>query len=48
MKLAIIGTGHVGRTVGRRWVEVGHDVTFGVRSTNNSQAIPVHYQRPES
>lgn len=31
MKIGIIGYGNVGGTLGRRWAEIGHDVTFGVR-----------------
>jgi predicted dinucleotide-binding enzyme len=31
MKIAIIGAGSVGRALGRAWLCVGHDVTFGVR-----------------
>src|SRR5829696_10439755 len=31
MRIAIIGAGNVGGTLGRRWAELGHDVTFGVR-----------------
>ena len=31
MKIAILGTGGVGTTLGRRWKSVGHEVTFGSR-----------------
>lgn len=31
MRLGIIGAGHVGGTLGKRWAELGHTVTFGVR-----------------
>jgi predicted dinucleotide-binding enzyme len=31
MRIAIIGSGNVGGTLGRRFVEAGHDVVFGVR-----------------
>jgi 8-hydroxy-5-deazaflavin:NADPH oxidoreductase len=31
MKIAVIGTGSVGGTLGRRWAELGHSVRFGVR-----------------
>ena len=31
MRLAVIGTGSVGGTLGRRWAELGHSVRFGVR-----------------
>ncbi len=29
--ISVIGTGNVGRTLGRRWAELGHAVRFGVR-----------------
>jgi 8-hydroxy-5-deazaflavin:NADPH oxidoreductase len=31
MRVAVIGAGNVGGTLGRRWAAAGHDVTFGVR-----------------
>lgn len=31
MKIAVIGAGNVGGTLGRRWAALGHEVTFGVR-----------------
>lgn len=31
MKIAVIGAGNVGGTLGRRWAECGHEVVFGVR-----------------
>jgi 8-hydroxy-5-deazaflavin:NADPH oxidoreductase len=31
MKIAIIGTGHIGGTLGQRWQAAGHDVTYGSR-----------------
>lgn len=33
MRIAIIGAGRVGRTLGSRWSAVGHDVVYGVRDT---------------
>jgi predicted dinucleotide-binding enzyme len=32
MKIAVIGTGSVGGTIGRRLAELGHSVSFGVRN----------------
>src|SRR5207245_2412055 len=32
MKIAIIGAGNVGGTLGTRWAKNGHVVTFGVRN----------------
>jgi predicted dinucleotide-binding enzyme len=31
MKIAVIGTGHIGGTLGTRWREAGHDVVYGSR-----------------
>jgi predicted dinucleotide-binding enzyme len=38
MKIAVIGTGSVGGTLGRRWAELGHAVTFAVRDTGDADA----------
>lgn len=32
MRLAVIGAGHIGGTIGRAWLHAGHDVSFGVSS----------------
>lgn len=31
MKIAVLGTGNVGGTLGRRWAKAGHEVCFGSR-----------------
>lgn len=31
MKIAIIGTGNIGGTLGRRWLAAGHEVAYGSR-----------------
>jgi predicted dinucleotide-binding enzyme len=36
MRLAVIGTGSVGGTLGRRWAELGHSVRFGVRDPSDA------------
>src|SRR5215469_12151548 len=38
MKIAVIGTGSVGGTLGRRWAELGHSVRFGVRDVADAAA----------
>ncbi|HUK07113.1 MAG TPA: NADPH-dependent F420 reductase [Stellaceae bacterium] len=38
MKIAVIGTGSVGGTLGRRWAELGYAVCFGVRDTKDGAA----------
>lgn len=37
MKIAVIGAGSVGGTLGRRWAELGHTVCFGVRDVANAE-----------
>lgn len=37
MKIAIIGTGNVGGTLGSRWANNGHQVVFGTRSPNSEK-----------
>lgn len=39
MKIAILGTGAVGTTIGSRMIELGHQVMIGSRSTTNEKAI---------
>jgi 8-hydroxy-5-deazaflavin:NADPH oxidoreductase len=31
MRIAVIGTGHIGGTLGARWRAAGHDVVYGSR-----------------
>src|SRR5690242_4395027 len=38
MKIAVIGMGSVGGTLGRRWAELGHAVTFGVKNPADGKA----------
>ena len=38
MKIAVLGTGGVGRTIGAKLVELGHEVTMGSRSAGNEAA----------
>jgi predicted dinucleotide-binding enzyme len=35
MKIGILGSGNIGGTLGRKWVQASHDVVFGVRDTNS-------------
>lgn len=37
MKIAIIGAGNVGGTLGKGWSKAGHEVIFGVRDTSDSK-----------
>lgn len=33
--IAVIGAGHIGATLGRKWAAAGHEVTFGARDTKS-------------
>lgn len=39
MKIGIIGVGNIGTTLGRIWVEAGHEVVFGVRATRSPKVL---------
>jgi len=35
MKIAILGAGHIGGTLGNKWLAAGHEVIFGVRDSQS-------------
>jgi len=35
MRIAILGSGNIGGTLGKKWAAAGHDVAFGVRDARN-------------
>lgn len=37
-RVAVLGAGNIGGTLGRKWVAAGHDVTFGVRDPQDARA----------
>ena len=37
MKIAVLGTGNVGGTLGKRWAQIGHQVAFGSRDPNSDK-----------
>src|SRR5690242_5666210 len=39
MRIAVLGAGHIGSTVGRLWHAAGHDVTFAARDAAGPQAL---------
>jgi predicted dinucleotide-binding enzyme len=39
MKIAILGAGHIGSTLGRLWHAAGHDVTFAARHAAGPRAL---------
>ena len=38
-KIAILGTGNVGETIGSKLIELGHNVAMGSRTINNEKAL---------
>jgi len=38
MKIAILGAGNIGGTLGRKWAAAGHEVVFGVRDPGSAKA----------
>jgi 8-hydroxy-5-deazaflavin:NADPH oxidoreductase len=41
MKIAIIGTGNVGGTLGKAWAAKGHEVAFGARRPDDTKVKAV-------
>ena len=39
MKIAILGTGMAGSTIGSKLIESGHEVMMGSRDSNNPKAL---------
>jgi predicted dinucleotide-binding enzyme len=39
MKIAIIGAGNVGGTLGKRWAKIGHQIQFGVRNAAKLEVV---------
>jgi 8-hydroxy-5-deazaflavin:NADPH oxidoreductase len=39
MRIAVVGAGHIGSTVGRLWHAAGHEVTFAARDAEEPQAL---------
>lgn len=39
MHIAIIGSGNIGGTLGRRWAEAGHSIAFGARDPQSPKAL---------
>jgi len=38
LRIAVVGAGNIGGTLGRKWVAAGHEVAFGVRDTEDERA----------
>ncbi|MUL84809.1 dinucleotide-binding enzyme [Mycobacterium sp. CBMA247] len=41
MRIAVIGAGSVGRTLGKAWQQQGHDVTYGVPKPDDGKYAPL-------
>lgn len=39
MRIGIIGTGNMGRALGLRWAELGHEVLFGSRDASKAERV---------
>jgi 8-hydroxy-5-deazaflavin:NADPH oxidoreductase len=50
MRIAIIGAGSVGGTLGQRWLELGEDVTWGLRNPADPkyQSLPKERAKPSA
>lgn len=48
LHLAILGSGSVGGTLGRRWAEAGHCVHFGVRDPNKPEVAALLARSPKA
>ena len=46
MKIAVLGTGNVGDTIGSRLIELGHEVKMGSRTANNEKAMAFATKHP--
>ncbi len=42
MRIAVIGAGNIGGTIGPKWAEAGHDVVYGLRDpSKRPDALPI-------
>lgn len=41
LRVAVLGAGHIGGTLGKKWAEAGHTVAFGVANPNGEKAQTV-------
>lgn len=41
MRIAVIGRGNIGSTLGGKWAAAGHDVVYGVRAPESARDAPV-------
>jgi len=48
VKIAVLGTGNVGGTLGRRWSNAGHDVCFGSRDPGSEKVQKLLSEAPRA
>lgn len=48
MKIAVLGTGNVGGTLGRRWAQAGHQVCFGSRDPASEKVQKLLAEAPQA
>ena len=46
MKIAILGAGNIGGTLGGKWTKAGHDVCFGVRDAQSPKTLAALERAP--
>jgi 8-hydroxy-5-deazaflavin:NADPH oxidoreductase len=42
VRIAIVGAGDIGSTLGSKWIDAGHQVTFGVRDPGSDKVASLH------
>jgi 8-hydroxy-5-deazaflavin:NADPH oxidoreductase len=45
MKIGIIGSGNMGRSLGMLWAEQGHEIFFGARTAEKGQSVAAFVDR---
>lgn len=46
MKITVLGAGHIGGTMGRKWAAAGHEVVFGVRDVSSPRVAALLEEIP--
>jgi len=47
LRIAVVGAGKIGGTLGRKWVAAGHEVAFGVRDRQDERAVALRAELAE-
>ena len=48
MKIAIIGAGNVGQTLGRGWAKAGHQISYGVKNPQDEKSRALKAGQPQA